>query len=98
DFHVTGVQTCALPISDKELVYTGDYNIIFPADSTATVNITKNKIGLFAPAAGDKLVLDQYSGTILEKEIFKDKPFNERISSSIKIGRASCRERVKRWV
>ncbi len=73
-----------IAIADKELVYKGDYNIIFPADSTATVNITKNKIGFFAPAAGDKLVLDQYSGAILEKEIFKDKPFNERISSSIK--------------
>ena len=73
-----------IAIADKELVYKGDYNIMFPADSMATINITKNKVGFFAPAAGDKLVLDQYSGAILEKEIFKEKPFNERVSNSIK--------------
>lgn len=73
-----------ITIADKELDYKGDYTITFPKDSIATVNISKNKIGFFAPAAADKITLDQYTGAVLEKEIFKDKPFNERISNSIK--------------
>lgn len=73
-----------LAIADKELDYKGDYSITFPKDSTSTINISKNKVGFFAPAAADKITLDQYTGAVLEKEIFKDKPFNERVSDSIK--------------
>lgn len=73
-----------LKIADAHLAYKGDYQVMLPSDSLATVTIMKNKIGFFAPAAADRIVLDQYSGAIIEKEIFKDKPFNERISSSIK--------------
>lgn len=73
-----------LAIADKELNYKGDYNLTFPNDSVDVVQITKTKIGFFAPAAGDKLTLDQYSGQVLEKDIFKQKPFNERVSLSIK--------------
>ncbi|TKB99111.1 PepSY-associated TM helix domain-containing protein [Pedobacter cryophilus] len=73
-----------LAAADKELAYSGDYTVTLPADSVATVNITKNKIGFFAPAAADKLTLDQYSASVLKKEVFKDKPFNERLSGSVK--------------
>ncbi|RRN76124.1 PepSY domain-containing protein, partial [Pseudoxanthomonas sp. SGD-10] len=61
-----------ITIADKELPYEGDYSISFAADSSATVNLTKNKIGFFAPAAGDKLIMDQYSGKVIVKEIFKE--------------------------
>jgi uncharacterized iron-regulated membrane protein len=73
-----------MAIADKHLTYDGDYTITLPADSTAAVSLTKNKIGFFAPAAADKIILDQYSGAVLDKDIFTDKPFNERVSNSIK--------------
>lgn len=73
-----------MAIADKQLGYDGDYTITLPADSTAAVSLTKNKSGFFAPAAADKITLDQYSGAVLEKDIFTDKPFNERVSNSIK--------------
>ncbi|MEQ7800223.1 PepSY-associated TM helix domain-containing protein [Pedobacter sp. ASV1-7] len=69
---------------DKAFPYTGDYSITMPKDSTAAVAITKNKTGFFAPSAGDKILLDQYNAAVLKMEVFKDKPFNERVSGSIK--------------
>lgn len=66
------------------LPYDGDITVNFAKDSTATISISKNRIGFFAPSAGDKLILDQYTGEVLEKDIFKDKPFNERAAASIK--------------
>jgi len=70
--------------ADKQLIYNGNYNITLPADSTAVATITKTKLGFFAPAVGDRVTLDQYSGKILKLDIFKNKPFNERIAGSIK--------------
>lgn len=70
--------------ADTVLPYKGDYRISLPTDSAATVSINKNKVGFFAPAASDKLQLDQYSGEVLKAEIFADKAFNEKITSSIK--------------
>lgn len=70
--------------ADAALPYTGDYSISLPKDSASAITVMKNKIGFFAPAAGDKVLLDQYTGTVLQKEVFSDKPFNERVSGSIK--------------
>src|SRR5690606_33832080 len=41
------------------LPYNGDVTINFAKDSTGTINIAKNRVGFFAPSAGDRLVLDQ---------------------------------------
>ena len=70
--------------ADKVLNYPGNYIITLPVDSTATTGISKTKLGFFAPAAPDRLILDQYSGKVLKLDIFKQKPFNERIAGSIK--------------
>jgi uncharacterized iron-regulated membrane protein len=70
--------------ADKQLAYNGNYTITLPVDSTATTVISKTKLGFFAPAAGDRLTMDQYSGAVLKVDIFKDKPFNERVAGSIK--------------
>ncbi len=70
--------------ADKVLSYPGNYTITLPTDSTAATVVSKTKVGFFAPAAGDRLTLDQYNGKILKTDIFKDKPFNERIAGSIK--------------
>jgi len=73
-----------LAIANKVFDYSGDYSINLPKDSVGTVNVMKYKIGFFAPAAADKLTMDQYSGRILEVVKFSDLPFNERISNSLK--------------
>jgi len=70
--------------ADKQLTYNGNYNITLPADSTTVAMVTKTRTGFFAPAAADRLTIDQYSGKILKLDIFKNKPFNERLAGSIK--------------
>lgn len=62
----------------------GDFTINFPVDSAATVSISKVHTGFFAPAASDRLQLDQYTTEVLKVEIFNEKPFNERVAGSIK--------------
>ena len=69
---------------NKVLPYDGDITINFAKDSVGTVSISKNRTGFFAPSAGDKLTLDQYSGEVLERDVFREKPFKQRASSSIK--------------
>ncbi|WP_140937693.1 PepSY-associated TM helix domain-containing protein [Sphingobacterium lumbrici] len=66
------------------LPYNGDVTINFAKDSIGAISIAKNRVGFFAPSAGDKLTLDQYTGEVLEKDIFSEKPFNERAAASIK--------------
>ena len=70
--------------TDSVLAYKGNYNITMPVDSTTAVTIVKTKTGFFAPVAGDRITLDQYSGNTLKVDIFKDRPFNERLAGSIK--------------
>ena len=70
--------------SAQVLPYEGDYTISLPKDSTAAISVMKNRVGFFAPSAGDKLLLDQYTAEVLRADIFRDKPFNERVSGSIK--------------
>jgi uncharacterized iron-regulated membrane protein len=70
--------------ADKTLSYNGNYMVTLPADSTSPVMFSKTKLGFFAPAAGDKVTLNQYTGKVIKTEIFSDKPFNERIAGSIK--------------
>lgn len=62
----------------------GDFNITLPEDFVSTVAVSKTHVGFFAPVASDRLQLDQYSAQLLKVEIFKDKPFNERVAGSIK--------------
>ena len=69
---------------DKVLDYTGDLTIAMPADSSEAVLVNKTKTGFFAPVAVDKIYLDQYTSSLIKTEVFSEKPFNERISNSIK--------------
>jgi uncharacterized iron-regulated membrane protein len=73
-----------LQAADHKLTYKGDYTVTLPADSMAAVAVSKTRVGFFAPLAGDKLLLDQYNAEVIQTEIFRDKPVNERISNSIK--------------
>lgn len=73
-----------LASADQALPYKGDYRISLPQAGNSPVEITKNRTGFFAPAAGDKLKLDASTSEVVSSEIFRDKPFNERIAGSIK--------------
>lgn len=73
-----------LNIASSELSYKGDCIISMPASKKGTIGISKYRTGFFAPAAGDRLTLDQYTGTVLKKDIFRDRPFNQRVAGSIK--------------
>ena len=46
--------------------------------------MTKAKVGFFAPSGTDRIKINRYTGDVEEKTIFSEKPFNERIGSSIK--------------
>lgn len=73
-----------LKVAEGTLSYKGDYTITLPQDSTAAVGVNKTRKGFFASPASDRLMLDQYSASVLNVEIFRDKPFNERVAGSIK--------------
>jgi uncharacterized iron-regulated membrane protein len=73
-----------LSVADAQLDYEGDYTFSFPVNNANTVTVAKNRRGFFAPAAADRLTLDVATGEIKKKEIFRDKPFNERVGGSIK--------------
>jgi uncharacterized iron-regulated membrane protein len=70
--------------ADKALPYKGNYVITLPADADAKTMITKTKLGFFAPAAGDRITMDPTNGKVVKLDIFKKKPFNERVAGSIK--------------
>jgi uncharacterized iron-regulated membrane protein len=70
--------------ADKLLAYNGNYVITLPADANAKTMITKTKLGFFAPAAGDRITMDPRNGKVVKLDIFKKKPFNERVAGSIK--------------
>ncbi|HTD92940.1 MAG TPA: PepSY-associated TM helix domain-containing protein, partial [Chitinophagaceae bacterium] len=73
-----------LGVANAQLEYEGDYTFSLPVNNANTVTIAKNRRGFFAPAAADRLTLDVATGEIKKKEIFRDKPFNERVGGSIK--------------
>lgn len=73
-----------LAAADAALPYTGDYQLSLPQDGAATLSIRKNRTGFFAPAASDQVNLDATTAEVKEVAIFRDKPFNERVASSIK--------------
>lgn len=70
--------------AEKTLPYEGNYVITLPADAAAKTMITKTKPGFLAPAAGDRITMDPATGKIVKLDIFKKKPFNERVAGSIK--------------
>lgn len=70
--------------ANTALPYNGDYTITFPSETSSSLTVSKNKRGFFAPAAADRLTMDAATGDIKKKDIFRSKPFNERVAGSIK--------------
>ena len=73
-----------LAAADQALPYAGDYRIMLPQDSTGVVALSKTQNSFFATSVADRITLDQYSSAVLTKDLFSEKPLNEKISSSIK--------------
>ncbi len=73
------IQTC-----NQELSYPGNINIGLPKDSTSALTLSKTQTGFFSLSAPDKIQIDPYTGNVLSKDLFKDKPLNVQIVSLIK--------------
>lgn len=69
---------------DEVLPYKGDYRISLPPDANSPLSVSKHRVGFFAPAAADQVILEAGTAAVTETEIFRDKSFNERVASSIK--------------
>ncbi len=72
-----------LEISANELNYPGEINLSIPSTDKDVFTITKSNAESWSPVIKDKLVLDR-DGTLMHKELFRDKPLNVQIASLIK--------------
>lgn len=72
-----------LAVSKTQLSYNGEVQIGLPNKKNATYTIRKIADHSWATTAYDKLTL-ALDGTVLEKELYADKPFNVKIASAIK--------------
>src|SRR5207253_8357183 len=93
DGHVTGVQTCALPISDLP-EWRHDKGIPRPEYKGLTRDERTRGMGGLLTSCGEENLLR------LEKDRYRGRDiciheFSHSIRNHGKIGRASCRERVK---
>lgn len=70
--------------ADKHLPYAGDYRINYPKPGDNDISLMKSKVGFFAPAAADRITLQISDAGLKSLDLFADKPFNERVSASIK--------------
>jgi|SRR5690554_3192912 len=79
-----------LPISsyletvNTSFPYEGDIKVTIPAENEDIISVSKFKAGFFTPAAANQIKLRVQDASVQEIMIFKDKPFNERVSGSIK--------------
>ena len=73
-----------LSLVDLSLPYKGSYRFSLAKDDEATIHFIKAKSGFAASSGTDKIELDRITGKVVELELFSDKPFNEKIASSIK--------------
>lgn len=64
--------------------YQGDVRITLPKGKTGSVGISKTKAGFMASAGVDRLILDQYSNTIIRNDKFSDKTFTQQVSAMVK--------------
>ena len=74
----------ALSLSQKEFPYTGKTTISLAKGPEASYEIIKKNDANFNKEAFDKIILDQYSGSILKKELFADKTLGQKIAAQIK--------------
>ncbi|MCF0055996.1 PepSY domain-containing protein [Dyadobacter sp. CY356] len=64
--------------------YPGNIRINMPSDSLGVYAVLKSQSGFFTLAAIDRVYFDQYSGSMVRLEKYSEKPFGEKITSSVK--------------
>src|SRR5690606_40003098 len=87
DFHVTGVQTCALPICKEDITLARNY---FPVGARST--IAQNETFLIV----DESKIENLPTETVTRSFNEDGTPAERAGLCIQIGRASCREREEK--
>jgi uncharacterized iron-regulated membrane protein len=70
-------------ISSEELNYEGTTTISFPSEREQIYKVRKTNNNGWSPVTSDQLVIDR-DGTVLNKEIFSEKPLNVQVASLIK--------------
>lgn len=73
-----------LGVADTSLPYEGIYRLDLPNSEKLEVGLRKYHTGFFASSASDQLTLDVFSGEVIAKEVFSEKPMNIKIAQSIK--------------
>src|SRR5690606_40808382 len=92
DFHVTGVQTCALPISPSERHLWRDIDRMMNPDAKGERYESSLRDGGKKKSGGGKFGKKPFGRKPFEKKSFEKKFEGER-GGFKEIGRASCRER-----
>lgn len=72
-----------LELTNKELNYKGTTRISFPEKKSGTFVVTKYSDQAASSYLNDKLIFDQ-NGTLLKKDLYADKPLNNKIASLIR--------------
>src|SRR5207253_4891025 len=91
DGHVTGVQTCGLPISDR----------VLPAVRTTPESLDVQELLAQMVNAGCKAAAMEVSSHALAQDRVRGLEWDVAVFTNLtqdQIGRASCRERVWSWV
>lgn len=70
-------------IAEAELPFVGAYRVELNSEAVVA-DIRKYPSGFFATPASDVLSINRYSGEVVSRELFADKPLNEKIARSIK--------------
>src|SRR5690606_40657497 len=94
DFHVTGVQTCALPILEstetKELM-DNSMKQLTASLAQKNIHLQEMTVQINLPQATDF----SFAGSSQHEAGNQDHAVPSRFTESTEIGRASCRERVE---
>ena len=70
--------------ANRELLYDGKLTIVLAKGAEGSYEVTKKNDAKFNKEAFDKIVIDQYSGKILKKELFANKTLGQKIASQMK--------------
>src|SRR5690606_39799011 len=93
DFHVTGVQTCALPISWRNVVLSLLASIRSKrGETSAAKEALEAAVAATPPGADGRRLRSRCAAIGMELEAAEGR-FRHR--DAVEIGRASCRERVE---
>lgn len=75
----------AVDIANKEMDYPyRTLSVSLPKDEVGAYEINKNELARWNETVNDRVFIDQYTGTVIKKEIFADKSVGDKIASSIR--------------